>query len=87
MLTFPTKFLAKTRVGRIGDMVAAFPRFIDDHCLENILDGRRRGVQCGLELEASVPDPHHVIKWAFGGLGSRIYSRSRPHAVPLGSST
>jgi hypothetical protein len=43
-------------------------RFIGDHCLENILDGRRRGVQCGLELEAGVPDPHYVIKWAFGGL-------------------
>ena len=24
MLTFPTKFLVKTRVGLIGDMVAAF---------------------------------------------------------------
>ena len=49
-------------------------RFIDNHCLENILDGRRRGVQCGLELEAAVSDPHHVIKRAFGGLGSRIYA-------------
>jgi hypothetical protein len=23
---------------------------------------------------AGRPDPHHVIKWAFGGLGSRIYA-------------
>jgi hypothetical protein len=37
-------------------------RFIGDHFLENILDGRRRGVQCGLKLEAGIPDPHHVIE-------------------------
>ncbi len=49
-------------------------RFIGDHFLENILDGRRRGVQCGLKLEACILDPHHVIEWALGGLRSRIYA-------------
>jgi len=49
-------------------------RFIGYHFLENILDGGRRGVQCGLKLKAGIPDPHHVIEWALGGLRSRIYA-------------
>ena len=48
--------------------------FIGDHFLENILDGRSRSVQCGLKLEAGIPDPHHVIEWALGYLGSCIYA-------------
>src|ERR1700682_5549233 len=40
-------------------------RFIGDHCLENILDGRSRGVQCGLELEACVPYSDPRVQLAF----------------------
>jgi len=27
-----------------------------------------------LEVGSWYPDPHHVIEWALGGLGSRIYT-------------
>ena len=49
-------------------------RFIGDHFLEDILDGRRRDVQWGLELEVGIPDLHHVIKWTLGRLGSCIHA-------------
>jgi hypothetical protein len=47
-------------------------RFIDDHFLEDVLDGWRRGIRGDLVLEAGFPNPHHMIERAFGSLGSCI---------------
>ena len=49
-------------------------RFIINQLLENILNGRSRSAQCGLMLEAGIPDPYHVIEWTLGRLGSCIHA-------------
>lgn len=66
----------RPRFQRIQDVIKyqIIACFVGNHFLENILDGRDRGVQCRPKFEAGIPDPHHVIEWALGCLGSSIHA-------------